>query len=472
MRLFLSILLINLIFVSNNFLFGKDIILSDKEMKEYTKSFYRLEKYYRYLQQYNNSIEQNKSEDPNESEFSANITITDTDKESTTNKEEPITIPAFSDEKSNEQNSSIQEPPSTQRPAPKPIPKPEPHKPIPVPPGPNREASIHIIGYNNFQLTPQHPEPAFPNITMISITFNLFVYYYGYTPFKYILLTLKIITKNYRILQEGEGGEKLVDKNATALCEYNSFDNENGFTLYDCYAETDVNPLNIQSYNDFKFKVFPDGDPLFILDSEGNSIISLNVGAAFSSLNLMNQTSNVNKFVTLNNGYVFSNDSEIFYIRGNLEGQHSDKIADKNQINFTFSDFSNVEENIKFVNVICLVTNHDLDNFELKCEPEGNLTSHLYESSAVIDDIYLTLNMTEQDYVCIVKINQTNKGINLFYQKSSRGLSGGAIAGIVIACAVVLIIIIVIAILLRRHKVSDAANSTVVELKKVDNHAE
>ena len=45
-----------------------------------------------------------------------------------------------------------------------------------------------------------------------------------------------------------------------------------------------------------------------------------------------------------------------------------------------------------------------MDNFELKCEPKGNLASHLYESNAFIDDIKLSLNMTEQqDYVSIVK---------------------------------------------------------------------
>ena len=468
MRLFSSILLINLIFVSINFLFGKDIILNDKEKKEYTKSFYRLEKYNRYLQQDYNSIEQNKSEDPSKSKFSSNSTVNNTNEESIPSEAKPITNPVFSDEESNEQNSSIQERPTTQPQGPKPI-------PIPIPPNPKREAAIHILSYSNFKLTPQHPESGFQNITMISITFNLFVYYYKYNPFMYITITLKITTANYRNLQKGEGGKKLIDKNVTALCQYNSYNNENIFNFYDCEAETDVNPINIQTYNDFEFKDTPNGDPVFIIDSDGNqNLLSLSNDAALGSLNLMNQTSNVSKVVILNNGYVFSNDSEIFYIRGNLVGQHSDKIADKNQINFTFSDFSNGEENREFVNVICLVTNHDLDNFELKCEPEGNFTSHLYESSAVIDDINLSLNMTEQDYVSIVKINQTNKGINLFYQKSSRGLSGGAIAGIVIPCAVVLIltIIIVIAIFLRRHKVSDAVNSTVIGLKKVDNQAE
>ena len=45
----------------------------------------------------------------------------------------------------------------------------------------------------------------------------------------------------------------------------------------------------------------------------------------------MNQTS-------LNNGYVFSNDFSIFYVRGNLVGHEADKVANKDQVTFTFFD--------------------------------------------------------------------------------------------------------------------------------------
>ena len=283
-------------------------------------------------------------------------------------------------------------------------------------------------------------------------------------------MTLKITTVYLRGLQEGE----IVDKNATTLCKYNSFDNENHICLYDCDAETDVQPAAIQSYNDYKFKVTPNGDPVDVSSPDGGPSISLSPDAQLASLNLMNQTSSVTKFVTLNNGYIFSNDSSTFYIRGNLVGQNANAIAEKRDITFTFYD--NTNELSKPENVTCLVTNHDVDNFELKCEPKGNLTSHLYESSAVIDDIKLSLNMTEQDYVSILKYgpkSNNNGNNNLFYRKSSSGLSGGAIAGIVIACAVVLIIITVLAMFLRKRKVAEVNNVSSIEgLKSVDNYAE
>ena len=492
MRLILSILLINLIFVANNAIFGEDIdesediILTDKEMGEYAKSFDRLEKYYRYLQQDYSTSEESESEEPSESESesesepepessssevepSANATVTDTEQEESSSSEvESSTNPVVTEPETSGQDTSRQEPPVTQSPAP------VPEQTIPPPPNTNRQAAIHVLSYNNFNLVTQPIQPSRPTVTMFTITFNINVYYYGYTPYRFITMTLKITTVILRGLQEGER----VDKNATTTCEYNSFDNENNICLYDCNAETDVQPTNIQSYNDFKFKVSENAEPIEIKDSNGDLSVSLSPDAQLASLTLMNQTSTVNKFVTLNNGYVFSNDSSIFYVRGKLVGQNSDRVAIKDQVTFTFYDNTTAGAGVNQigvpVNVTCLVTNHDVENFELKCEPKGNLTTHLYESNAFIDDdILLSLNMTEQDYVNIVKYGSTNRaGNNLFYNKSSSGLSGGAIAGIVIACAVVLIIITVIAMFLRRHKATDVGNSTIVGLKSVDNYTE
>ena len=59
----------------------------------------------------------------------------------------------------------------------------------------------------------------------------------------------------------------------------------------------------------------------------------------------------------------------------------------------------------------------------------------------------------------------------LFYHKSSIGLSGGAIAGIVIACVEVLIIIIILAIFLRNSKITEDSNGCNIEgLKSSDNY--
>ena len=65
----------------------------------------------------------------------------------------------------------------------------------------------------------------------------------------------------------------------------------------------------------------------------------------------------------------------------------------------------------------------------------------------------LCLNITDGDIVNYSKnrTKSTNK-INLLWRKCSSGLSGGAIAGIVIACVILLIIASIIALLLRNNR--------------------
>jgi len=61
--------------------------------------------------------------------------------------------------------------------------------------------------------------------------------------------------------------------------------------------------------------------------------------------------------------------------------------------------------------------------------------------------------------------NTINRSI---YRKSSSGLSGGSIAGIVIACAAALIIATILALALKGPKAPVASNSSIVGLKTDD----
>ena len=67
------------------------------------------------------------------------------------------------------------------------------------------------------------------------------------------------------------------------------------------------------------------------------------------------------------------------------------------------------------------------------------------------------------------KISESPTSGTVNYHKSSSGLSGGAIAGIVIACVVVLIAAAVAAIMLRKPSVPPTDNTTVTGLNAVEN---
>ena len=64
--------------------------------------------------------------------------------------------------------------------------------------------------------------------------------------------------------------------------------------------------------------------------------------------------------------------------------------------------------------------------------------------------------------------NESSQKNPTYYRKNSSGLSGGAIAGIVIACAAALIIATILALALKGPKAPVQNNSSIVGLKTDD----
>ena len=111
----------------------------------------------------------------------------------------------------------------------------------------------------------------------------------------------------------------------------------------------------------------------------------------------------------------------------------------------------------------CKVNSDTTDETEIQCDGviETTRDNLKYARS---DDIYLSLVPNSSSLPSEINAN-SGSGSGSVYRKSSSGLSGGAIAGIVIACVVVLIAAAVAAIMLRKPS-PPIDNTTIFKLKQ------
>ena len=96
----------------------------------------------------------------------------------------------------------------------------------------------------------------------------------------------------------------------------------------------------------------------------------------------------------------------------------------------------------------------------IQCKGSISTTAEeISKATSTSKDVYLKINMADSSFV-----TASNTGSGNIYRKSSSGLSGGAIAGIVIACVVVLVAASVAAIMLRKPT-PPIDNTTVANLQ-------
>ena len=129
-------------------------------------------------------------------------------------------------------------------------------------------------------------------------------------------------------------------------------------------------------------------------------------------------------------------------------------------------------------------TNEDLVYIDMSCDTSSktlkNPSAFNFDDGQSIGDRVIKLHMAESTLSTPINWSDstdtsgenstvTDNVNNISYRKNSSGLSGGAIAGIVIACAVVLIAASIVAMMLRKPA-PPLDNTTVVGLKTVDNY--
>ena len=136
-------------------------------------------------------------------------------------------------------------------------------------------------------------------------------------------------------------------------------------------------------------------------------------------------------------------------------------INDKD-VNFTLYHNENEERN-----VVCKVIKNQTKDYQIRCNAQNRTSANLVSAYGITDqENVITLNMKEG----YDNITTGNTLKNRIYQKSEEsGLSGGGIAGIVIACVVALVIASIIAIMLRKPKPPIQNTSSVIQSNSVDN---
>ena len=484
MKLALSILLINLILIQCHHYFKddddfSDLMMKDKKMEKLIKNLKKFKKFFRILHdtseseseddessessEFSESSESSESEEPSESSESEEPSESSESEEpsESSESEEP------SESSESEESSESSELPDTTIETPiysdstEETTKPtdssyeseflsdsttnssdgnttiDPLERYPAPIG-NRKSNFHLLRFSGFR----QPRPTL-------ITFFIFVEFHLVRPAYRIVFTVRIIYFSLRDLQNYED-------NSTAYCNFVEADDENQNTKYSC-----------QIYPKNKIKTVSSNN-VFYLDGKKLDYGEMNFspGASKATFNIQNEVSDIDKVVTLNNGDVFNNYTKSFSIKGKFQDLGVDKI------NCTFYDVYTKER--EGVDILCDVINKDENNYQLQCTPpdQTNVTGYIYQSNGTIGNSHLNLNMSKyNDYVNVYYSTPSPiPDNNVNFRVNSSGLSGGAIAGIVIGISIVLCCVTIIIVLLKRPKKKKEEDSSIVGLRTIDNY--
>ena len=309
----------------------------------------------------------------------------------------------------------------------------------------NTNASIQIRKFHKFKKVEK------------KITYNVFFYFLGKKIARTIVIRIKIIYKHLRLLralQEIEG--ESIPSNCTIKDKYNDYIGQdgNGTNIeYDCAGETQLNNEISNATIDEDYSVSLDGETISLKE------INFDTDAANEVTNLADNANKEYELIgTISKSNVLFKGSN-FFINGEPRTDPELETKIGQPLDMEFIHYTNKDNYIK-KNITCDIYN----STALNCH--GTVRSYLSNISAAKchdEKVYLSINMDPDANDTFFESQQIRN-----YRKSSSGLSGGAIAGIVIACVVVILAASIAAILLRKPK-PPIDNTTVVGLNTTDN---
>jgi len=311
----------------------------------------------------------------------------------------------------------------------------------------NKGSTILILGFNSYKSEYKR------------ITFSTFFYFYQRLPPRIIRFSITILySGRLRHLQGKETietSECLIDGDPTIITDEN--------IKYNCEApkEEGVEIAQITINPGLKL-INADGTIEDIPTTSGD--INFSEEASLGAGSLQKQNKQIRKMLKLQNGEL-KTESNYFIIKGNID-KYNGKVGE----DLTLVVYDNTTEQATPQNVSCITDSIQGTTYEFKCNPTQDVKGNIYLSPMYIGDTSIVLNMTEPNsYTIDFKINSTNDSgndrdsnyrNNIIKRESSNGLSGGAIAGIIIVCAVALIAIAVATVItLRKNKTNNINDS-------------
>ena len=337
----------------------------------------------------------------------------------------------------------------------------------------NKNANIQPIKYHSYGVKKPTTDNPF-----YKIEFKVYIYIFGIPIPKTIVYRLRI-AHNSRLRSLQDEGDESVKSECTLSDPSQAGKNATDGVSpnYDCEANTKNDPgdaqVAINTDVDMAYSK-PDGSFEYLSFEE----INFNGNSSEEATNLQHSTDEVPQFSTLINGEILPDgDTHTLRIKGSQRGNY---FALGDNITMSFENlYKDGEDNVEPYECTInsstpFILNCDTSRHSIRTSPKSlhlssgvsNITNQRRRAEEDVKQKLLMIEMKEPNDTNTVDYYTT--GSNAKYRKKSSGLSGGAIAGIVIACVVVLVAASIAAIMLRKPS-PPIDNSTVVGLKSTDN---
>ena len=300
-----------------------------------------------------------------------------------------------------------------------------------------------------------------------SIKFGLFLYYLNMPIAETVImrLAIKYNTRRLRSLQS----DQITGESTPTTCQIkNDFRNRIGKNGdgenidYDCTAQTSVDTSKIQNV------VLDPTMPMVV----GKSAISFN-DVEFTE-DSKDGTQNLLDISSVPSGILDETTASMIDNKLIIKGilKPSDTLNQNQNFDLELYDLSNNEMKTVSCKVNEIKTNSGSCTIEcdtVKTPLSTNLGNLTLAKSSNPEKLYLKINTDKSKDQNQLITSESINNSNVLSNKSSSGLSGGAIAGIVIACVAVLAAASIIAICLRRPKPVVDTTITVMRLQNGEN---